>query len=128
LSISNQITKLGYVVDALQELMKISINQIYSSDASQRDLFPLARPKYDVQAPFPIEYGQRVIIKFLFNDGFDPRQIMEKLDAQFHEDACSLRAVQFWIGEVRRGREDLHDELRAGRRSEEHITAKIQEL
>jgi predicted HTH transcriptional regulator len=51
-----------------------------------------------------------------------------KLEAQFHEDAYSLRAVQFWIGEVRRGRENLHDDPRPRRPSEEHITGKIQEL
>jgi hypothetical protein len=54
--------------------------------------------------------------------------MVEKLERQFHEDAYSLSAVQFWIGEVRRGREDLDDEPRPGRLSEEHITAKIQEL
>jgi hypothetical protein len=66
-------TKLGYVVDALQELMKISLNQIYISYASHRDSFPLARTIYVAQAPFRMEYEQRVIIKFLFNDGLDPR-------------------------------------------------------
>jgi hypothetical protein len=75
-----------------------------------------------------MEYEQRVIIKFLFNDGLDPRQIVEKLEAQFHKNGYSLRAVQFWSGEVRRGREDLRDVPRGGRASEEHITAKIQEL
>jgi hypothetical protein len=50
-----------------------------------------------------MEHEQGVIIKFLFNDGLDPRQIVEKLEAQFHKDAYSLHAVQFWIGEVRRG-------------------------
>jgi hypothetical protein len=38
-----KMTKLGYVGDALQELMKISLNQISISYASQRDSFPLAR-------------------------------------------------------------------------------------
>jgi transposase len=59
-----------------------------------------------------MEHEQRVIIKFLFNDGLDPRQIVEKLEAQFHEDVYSLRAVQFWIGEGRRSREDLPDDPR----------------
>jgi hypothetical protein len=103
LPISNQITKLGYLVDALQELMKISLNQISLSDASHRDSFPLARLIYGVQVPIWMEYEQRVIIKFFFNDGLDPRQIVENLEAQFHEDAYSLRAVQFWIGERQRG-------------------------
>jgi hypothetical protein len=80
-------TKLGDVVDALKELMKISLDQIYISYASQRDSFPLARRIYDAQTLFRMEYEQRVIIKFLFNDGLDPCQIVEKLEAQFHEDA-----------------------------------------
>jgi hypothetical protein len=121
-------TKLGYIADELQELMKISLNQIYISSACHRDSFPLVRTIYDAQAPFRMEYEQRVIIKLLFNDGLDPRQIVEKLEAQFHEDAYSFPAVQSWIGEVRRGREDLDDEPLPRRRSEEHITAKIQEL
>jgi transposase len=121
-------TKLGYVVDALQDLMKTSLNQIYISYACHRDSFPLARTIHDAQAPFRMESEQRIIIEFLFNDGLDPRQIVEKLEAQFYEDVYSLRAVLFWIGEVRRGREDLHDEPQSGRPSEELSTAKIQEL
>jgi DNA-binding MurR/RpiR family transcriptional regulator len=53
---------------------------------------------------------------------------VNELETRFHEDAYSLRAVQFWIGEVRRGREDFQDEPRPGTPSEEHVTAKIQEL
>jgi hypothetical protein len=47
-----------------------------------------------------MEYQQREIIKFLFNDGLDSRQIVEKPEVQYHKDVYSLRAVQFWIGEV----------------------------
>jgi hypothetical protein len=42
-----------------------------------------------------MEYEHRVIIKFLFNDGLDSRQIVEQLETQFHEDAYSLGVVQF---------------------------------
>jgi hypothetical protein len=42
-----------------------------------------------------MEDEQRVIIKFLFNEGADARQIAERLRAQFHEDAYALRTVQF---------------------------------
>jgi hypothetical protein len=75
-----------------------------------------------------MEYEQRVIIKILFNEGADARQIAERLRAQFHEDACALPTVQFWITELRRGPEDLHDELRTGRLSGENLPTKIQEL
>jgi hypothetical protein len=51
-------TKLGYLVDALQELMKISLDQISMFYASPRDSFPLARPRYDGQAPIPMEHEQ----------------------------------------------------------------------
>jgi predicted HTH transcriptional regulator len=53
---------------------------------------------------------------------------VKKLESQFQKDGCSLRAVRFGIGEVRRGPEDLYGELRPDSRSEEHITSKIQEL
>jgi hypothetical protein len=108
--------------------MKISLNQISSSYASHRDSFPLARPMYDAHAPIRLEYEHRVIIKFLFNDELLPRQIVEKLEAQFHKDAYSLPAVQFCIGEVGRSREYLHNEPRPGWPLEGHLRAKIQEL
>jgi hypothetical protein len=38
-------------------------------------------------------YQQRLIIKFLVNDGLAAHQITEKLSAQFNEDAHSLRMV-----------------------------------
>jgi hypothetical protein len=75
-----------------------------------------------------MEYGQRVIIKFLFNKRVDARQIAEKLRVQFHEDAYAPRRIQFWITELRRDREDLHDEPRTGRPSAENLPTKIQEL
>jgi hypothetical protein len=63
----------------------------------------------DVKIYISMEYDQRLILKFLFNEGCDANQIVERLEAQFHEDAYSSRSVQFWIGEIKRGREDLHD-------------------
>jgi transposase len=74
-----------------------------------------------------MEYEQLVIIKFLFNEGADARQIAERLRARFHEDACAFRTVQFWITELRRGREDLRDEPERGRPSAENLPTKIQE-
>jgi hypothetical protein len=75
-----------------------------------------------------MESEQRVIVKFRFNDRLDARQITEELRLQFYEDAYSFHMVQFWIGEVPRDREDLHDRPRPGRRSDEHITATNQQL
>jgi FtsZ-binding cell division protein ZapB len=53
----------------------------------------------------------------------DANEIAERLEAQFHEHAYSLRSVQFWIEEIKRGREDLHDAQRSGRRPIESLTA-----
>jgi hypothetical protein len=49
----------------------------------------------DVKVYIPIESDQPVIIKFLFDERCDANQIVERLEAQFHEDAYSLRSVQF---------------------------------
>jgi hypothetical protein len=57
-----------------------------------------------------MELEQKIIIKFPTNEGLEARQILAKLQAHCGSRAYALRTVRFWIGEVRRGREDLHDE------------------
>jgi hypothetical protein len=69
-----------------------------------------------------------VVVKFLFNERSDVNQVVERLDAQFHEDGYSLRSVQFWIGEIKRGREYLRDSQRSGRRPIKSLTAQIKVL
>jgi hypothetical protein len=44
-----------------------------------------------------MEYDQRVIIKFLSNEGADARQIVTRLQGQFSEHFHRLRTVKFWI-------------------------------
>jgi hypothetical protein len=77
----------------------------------------------DVKFCIPMESDQRVIIKALFNERCDANSIVERLEAQFHENIYSLRSVQLWIGEIKRGREDLHDTKLSGRRPIESLTA-----
>jgi hypothetical protein len=62
-----------------------------------------------------MEYDQRVIIRFLWNDGTDANQMTARLQAQFGEHAYKLQTIPFWIAEVRFGCQDLHDEIRTGR-------------
>jgi hypothetical protein len=61
-----------------------------------------------------MKYEQRVIINSLANHGLGANEMEKKLRAQFIEDAYSVRTMQFWIAEVKRGRKDLHDERRQG--------------
>jgi hypothetical protein len=56
-----------------------------------------------------------MIIKFLCNEGADASQIVARLQVQFVENVYQLGTVQFWIAEIRRGRQDLHDEIHSGR-------------
>jgi hypothetical protein len=66
-------------------------------------IFPVWTLK-SVNNPFGMEHDQRVIIKFLWNERADARQIAARLQAQFAENAYQLRTVEFWITEIRRGR------------------------
>jgi hypothetical protein len=53
-----------------------------------------------VDGAFEMEYDQRVIIKFLWNERADTSQIAARLPEQFVEHAYQLRTVQFWITEI----------------------------
>jgi hypothetical protein len=61
-----------------------------------------------------MEYDQRVIIRFRYNEQTDAHDIIQKPQEQFAQDAYVLRTVQFWTGEIRRGRQGLHDEIGTG--------------
>jgi hypothetical protein len=87
-------------------------------------IFPVWTLK-SVNDPFGMEYDQRVIVKFLWNEGIDARKITARLQAQFVEHAYQLEAVKFWITKIRRGRQDLHDEIRTGRPPLDDLDAKI---
>jgi hypothetical protein len=78
-----------------------------------------------IQGLFMFEYDQRVIIRFLWNKRIDANQITIRPQAQFDEHAYKLRTVRFWITEVRFGRQDLHDDIRTGRRPLDDRDAKI---
>jgi hypothetical protein len=72
-----------------------------------------------------MEYDQRVIRRFLSNEGIVADETITKLHAQFAEYVYKLRTLRFWIGEVRVGRQDLHAEIPTGRPPLDDIDAKI---
>jgi DNA-binding transcriptional ArsR family regulator len=75
-----------------------------------------------------MDYEQRVIVRFLCKEGVLPAEIHTRVEAQFGEDAYSLRSVQRWCQLVRHGREDLHDGDRLGRSTLDFIDSKIMSL
>jgi hypothetical protein len=72
-----------------------------------------------------MEHDQRVIIKFLWNERVDARQIVVRLQEQFVEHAYRLRIVEFWITEIWCGHQDLHDEIHSGRPPLDDLDGKI---
>jgi hypothetical protein len=48
-----------------------------------------------------MEYDQRMIIRFLWNDGIDAYKIAHRLQAQFGEHVYAFRTIPFWIAKVR---------------------------
>jgi hypothetical protein len=72
-----------------------------------------------------IEYHKRIVFKFLQNKGTDAHNMQQRLQAQFGQDFYTFRTVQLWIGEIRRGRQDLHDENCTGRPPLDDLDAKI---
>jgi hypothetical protein len=80
-----------------------SIDQIrFECVAFEKIIFPFEKLK-SVKRPSLRAYDQRVIVRFLSNDGIVADEIITRFQAQFGEHAYKLRTVRFWIGEVRFG-------------------------
>jgi lambda repressor-like predicted transcriptional regulator len=72
-----------------------------------------------------MQYERRVIILFLANWNWHANEIAAALKKDFGQDAYALRTVQGWLLGLRRGRKNLYERHRSGRRSLDHIDAQI---
>jgi hypothetical protein len=63
-----------------------------------------------------------VIIKFLTNESVDAHEIHARLNAEFGEKTHAMRTIEFWMIEIQRGREDLHNEARFRSPAFDYIT------
>jgi hypothetical protein len=72
-----------------------------------------------------MEYDQRVIIRFLWNDGIDDNDNTARLQTHFDEHVYKFRTVRFWIAEVRFGHQEFHDAIRTERPPRDNLHAKI---
>jgi hypothetical protein len=62
-----------------------------------------------------MELDQQIIIRFLYGEHAEPRDIDARLSAQFADVASSLRSGKRWCQYIRQGCELLDDEPRSGR-------------
>jgi hypothetical protein len=86
-------------------------------------IFPISTLK-SVTSTFGMDHDQRVIIKFLSNERSNASQITDKLQAKFGQYDYQLQIVNFWITEMRGGRQGLHQEIRSGRRPLDDVNGK----
>jgi hypothetical protein len=84
-----------------------------------------SKPVYVSIVESSMEYDQRVIVRFLRNEGVQSDQIHTRLKAQFEDDTYNLPRVQYWWQYVRQGWEDLHNEKWSSRPSFKFIDSKI---
>jgi hypothetical protein len=72
-----------------------------------------------------VELEQRIVVKLLTKENMDTHEIPAKLRVHLKDKASALRTVRFWMGEVRRGREDHYDEHCSRRPPLDHIDTQI---
>jgi hypothetical protein len=72
-----------------------------------------------------MEYEQQVIIRLLLREDATADDIHRRLQAQFTDNADSIRSVRSRCQLIRQEREDLHDDPRSGRPPIEVIHTKI---
>jgi hypothetical protein len=72
-----------------------------------------------------VELEQRSIIKCLTKENMDAHEILAKFQAHLEDKGHALRTVRFWMGEIRRCREDLRDEHHSRRPLFDYIDTRI---
>jgi hypothetical protein len=92
---------------------------------SRRLFLPSQFTKPSLNETFRMKYDQRVIIRFLQNEGADVHNNAQRIQTEFAQDAYALRTVQFWIGEAYRSHQDLHDEKCMGKHPLDGFDVKI---
>jgi hypothetical protein len=99
----------------------------FSLDLSQKCI-SAARTLKNVNHPMNAKVEQRVIIKFLSNEGADAIEIHHRLLQAFQEDVYTLSNVYEWIRVFNTWRTIVWDEHRAGRPRLDHIDSNILSL
>ena len=73
----------------------------------------------------------RAVIKFLFLEGVAPKEIHERMLKVYNDCSPTIRTVERWVAEFKRGRTSIEDDPREGRpksASTPEIIAKIQDM
>jgi hypothetical protein len=72
-----------------------------------------------------MEIEQCYVIKFFFDKGMKPLDILMRLHKHYGFRAFSRSTLDFWIGEARRGRTDLSETPGPGRTPDEGLATVI---
>jgi hypothetical protein len=72
-----------------------------------------------------MEYDQRVIITFLWNERADARDIADRLQSQCVEHVYQFQTIRFYIAKAWLDRQDLNDEIRTGRSPLGNLDSKL---
>ena len=69
----------------------------------------------DTKACFSSKVEYRAVIQYLYLKGKTSKEIHGELADVYGSSAPSYAQVKFWVGELKRGRRPVEDEVRSGR-------------
>ena len=85
----------------------------------------------DAKACFSSEVEYRAVIRYFYLKGKTGKELHGELADVYGSSAPSYALVKFWVGEFKRGRTSLEDEVRSGRpldATDEKMCKKVRDL